>query len=174
MNAIAELLIRNKAIEFGDFTLASGAKSPYYVDVKTAVTHPELLAAIAQEIAERYDLMSWPGLLSEGFLWQSPLRLLHKNPLPSSGLRRKTMARRTRSSGMSKEKISSLSRMSPHREDRHCMALPCCGIAGGRADRVVTVVDREQGAAATLKATGHRSLCSGQGQRDSLNGFSEA
>ena len=42
-NALAEMLIRYRAIEFGDFTLASGAKSPYYIDVKSAVTHPNLL-----------------------------------------------------------------------------------------------------------------------------------
>lgn len=28
-NTLADMLIRYRAIEFGDFTLASGAKSPY-------------------------------------------------------------------------------------------------------------------------------------------------
>ena len=53
-NALAEMLIRYRAIEFGDFTLASGAKSPYYIDVKSAVTHPDLLAAVADTVAAQH------------------------------------------------------------------------------------------------------------------------
>ena len=51
---LAELLVRYKAIEFGEFTLASGAKSTYYIDVKSAVTHPDLLSAVAYRVAETY------------------------------------------------------------------------------------------------------------------------
>jgi orotate phosphoribosyltransferase len=46
-DTLKDLLVRYKAIEFGDFTLASGAKSTYYIDVKSAVTHPDLLMAVA-------------------------------------------------------------------------------------------------------------------------------
>ena len=37
------MLKKYRAIEFGDFTLASGAKSTFYIDVKSAVTDPDLL-----------------------------------------------------------------------------------------------------------------------------------
>lgn len=36
------------AVKFGDFTLASGKKSRYYVDVKKAVTKPEILVYILE------------------------------------------------------------------------------------------------------------------------------
>ena len=52
-NPIADRLIEAGAIEFGEFTLASGATSPYYVDIKTAMTNPALLAAVAGAIADR-------------------------------------------------------------------------------------------------------------------------
>ena len=39
------------ALLFGDFALASGKKSPYYVDIKKAITRPEVLRAIALAIA---------------------------------------------------------------------------------------------------------------------------
>ena len=94
MNKIADLLIRHKAIEFGDFTLASGAKSRYYVDVKTAVTHPDFLAAIAQEIATRYEFDVVAGVAIGGYRWRSQRRLPHKNPLLLSVRKKKTMARR--------------------------------------------------------------------------------
>ncbi len=39
------------ALQFGDFTLASGRKSRYYVDIKKAVTRPEILREIARGMA---------------------------------------------------------------------------------------------------------------------------
>jgi orotate phosphoribosyltransferase len=60
VNRIRDLLIKFKAIEFGDFTLASGAKSSYYIDVKTAATNPELLGAIVRKIARtcQFDMVA--------------------------------------------------------------------------------------------------------------------
>ncbi len=47
------------ALRFGEFTLASGEKSDYYVDIKKASTRPEILSLIAAEmdarLAERPD-----------------------------------------------------------------------------------------------------------------------
>ncbi len=39
------------ALRYGDFTLTSGKKSSYYIDIKTAITRPELLGAIARGMA---------------------------------------------------------------------------------------------------------------------------
>jgi orotate phosphoribosyltransferase len=39
------------ALQFGTFTLASGKTSSYYVDIKRAVTRPDLLRTIAEGIA---------------------------------------------------------------------------------------------------------------------------
>jgi len=43
------------ALRFGDFTLASGAKSTYYIDIKKASTRPAVLSLIAKEMARRMD-----------------------------------------------------------------------------------------------------------------------
>lgn len=48
---IAEHLLACGALRFGDFTLTSGAKSRYYVDVKAAATDPTTLRAIAKAMA---------------------------------------------------------------------------------------------------------------------------
>lgn len=40
-------LLESGAIKFGDFTLTSGKKSKYYVDIKDAATKPELLGLIS-------------------------------------------------------------------------------------------------------------------------------
>lgn len=44
-----------KAVKFGDFTLASGKKSRYYVDVKMAVTKPKILKLISSCIVEEIE-----------------------------------------------------------------------------------------------------------------------
>ncbi len=51
MVPIAKRLLECGAVRFGDFTLTSGAKSPYYVDVKAASTDPATLRAIAAAMA---------------------------------------------------------------------------------------------------------------------------
>ncbi|MHB8633233.1 MAG: orotate phosphoribosyltransferase [Thermoplasmatota archaeon] len=51
MPSIADELVACGALKFGDFTLTSGAKSPYYVDVKMAATDPKTLASIARAMA---------------------------------------------------------------------------------------------------------------------------
>jgi orotate phosphoribosyltransferase len=57
---IKNLLLKYNAIEFGDFTLSSGQKSNYYVDVKTALTHPELLDVVARAILsmKKFDMVA--------------------------------------------------------------------------------------------------------------------
>lgn len=51
MPSIADRLVACGAVRFGEFTLTSGAKSPYYVDVKQALCNPSVLRAIADDMA---------------------------------------------------------------------------------------------------------------------------
>lgn len=48
-------MLREYAVEHGDFVLASGKKSSYYIDVKKAYTRPEVLKEIIREIAGIID-----------------------------------------------------------------------------------------------------------------------
>lgn len=43
------------ALQFGDFTLASGAKSKYYIDIKRASTDPKVLKLIAEGMAAKLE-----------------------------------------------------------------------------------------------------------------------
>lgn len=49
MQSLADALAACGAVKFGRFRLTSGAESPYYVDVKQAVTDPTVLSAIAAD-----------------------------------------------------------------------------------------------------------------------------
>lgn len=58
MTELADALKECGAIKFGDFTLASGRKSRYYVDIKKASTNPELLKLIARKVSKIMELHS--------------------------------------------------------------------------------------------------------------------
>ncbi len=48
-------MLREHAVKHGEFILASGKKSTYYIDVKQAYTRPEVLKEIAVEMASVVD-----------------------------------------------------------------------------------------------------------------------
>ncbi len=52
---LKEKLIECGAIKFGDFTLASGKKSKYYVDIKKASTKYEILELMGNLLAEKVE-----------------------------------------------------------------------------------------------------------------------
>ena len=80
VTGIAEMLKRFKAIEFGDFTLASGVKSSFYVDVKSAVTHPELLAEIATEVIKNHEFDVIAGVAIAAVCWAAAARFFEADP----------------------------------------------------------------------------------------------
>ena len=51
MKHISLGLIRSKALKIGDYTLASGKKSPYYVDLRQAISDPIAMDWIANALA---------------------------------------------------------------------------------------------------------------------------
>ena len=152
MNAIANLLIRHKAIEFGDFTLASGAKSRYYIDVKTAVTHPEFLEAIAHEISGRYTFDVVAGVAVGGVPLAVAVALAAKKPFAIIRAEEKDHGKKNPIIGDVKGKEILLVEDVTTSGGSALYGITMLRNAGARADRVVTVVDREEGAAATLRA----------------------
>ena len=64
---LIELLKANDVIKFGKFTLSSGKESDYYVDMKKAITMPEILECVAHLITEqikdnKVDKIAGPAL----------------------------------------------------------------------------------------------------------------
>ncbi len=48
LTSLADGLLKAGCIKFGEFTLKSGLKSPIYIDLRQVITHPKLLANVAQ------------------------------------------------------------------------------------------------------------------------------
>ena len=154
MNSLADLLIRYKAVEFGDFTLASGAKSRYYVDVKTAVTHPEFLAAIAREIAGRYTFDVVAGVAVGGVPLAVATALAANKPFAIIRAQEKDHGKKNPVIGDVTGKDVLLVEDVTTSGGSALYGISMLRTAGARAKRVVTVVDREQGAEARLKEQG--------------------
>jgi len=157
-NALAEMLIQYKAIEFGDFTLASGAKSPYYIDVKTAVTRPDLLSAVAETIAasEVFDVVA--GVAVGGVPLCVATSLAKKKPYAIIRASEKSHGKKDVIIGDVKGKDVLMVEDVTTSGGSALYGINALRAAGARADRVVTVVDREQGAEAMLQAQGVRLI----------------
>jgi uridine monophosphate synthetase len=48
LSTLADGLLEAGCIKFGDFTLKSGLQSPIYIDLRQIISHPKLLAEVAQ------------------------------------------------------------------------------------------------------------------------------
>jgi uridine monophosphate synthetase len=48
LSSLADSLLEAGCIKFGEFTLKSGLKSPIYIDLRQIISHPKLLAEVAQ------------------------------------------------------------------------------------------------------------------------------
>jgi len=51
-DSLKQKLLDSGAVKFGDFTLTSGKKSNYYVDLKLASTDPSILSLISKEFSK--------------------------------------------------------------------------------------------------------------------------
>jgi orotate phosphoribosyltransferase len=86
-SALADALFRIGALRFGKFTLSSGKRSSYYLDLRVIPSHPDVYALAIEayrEIAERvgegnFDILA--GVATAGVTISSPLAFLLKKPM---------------------------------------------------------------------------------------------
>jgi len=158
VNTIADLLLRHKAIEFGEFTLASGKKSLYYVDVKSAVTNPDLLVAIASAIAHAHTFDVVAGVAVGGIPLAVATSIIAKKPYAIIRAAERSHGKKDLIIGMVKDSNVLLVEDVTTSGGSALYGIGVLRAAGAQADRVVTVVDREQGAGEMLRQQGVRLL----------------
>jgi orotate phosphoribosyltransferase len=154
VNTIADLLIRHKAIEFGEFTLASGKKSQYYIDVKSAVTNPDLLLAIASSIEQTHVFDVVAGVAVGGVPLAVATAMVAKKPYAIIRAAEKSHGKKDVIIGKVKNVNVLLVEDVTTSGGSAIYGIKILRDAGAQADRVVTVVDREQGAGAMLRKQG--------------------
>jgi orotate phosphoribosyltransferase len=151
---IADLLIEEGAIEFGDFTLSSGAKSKYYVDVKTASTKPLLLKAIGEAIAGAFDFDVVAGVAVGAVPLAVAVSLASGKPYAIIRRTEKGHGKSGNIIGEVTGKRVLLVEDVTTSGGSVLYGIECLREEGGIITRVVSVVDREQGAAELLEKVG--------------------
>lgn len=151
-------IIKKKAVTVGDFTLTSGKKSNYYIDIKKVYTSPDVLEEITGELTkliggEKIDRIAGPAVgavpiaVSLSLKMKIPFLIFRRDAklhgttsridgelLP--GDRVVVVEDVTTSGGSVLEAVNAIRR------------------GNGICSKVITVVDRLEGAAALLKKNG--------------------
>ncbi|WAI00900.1 orotate phosphoribosyltransferase [Methanogenium organophilum] len=152
--SVKESLIAFGAIQFGEFTLASGAKSTYYINIKDAATQPGLLTAIGSAIADLgpYDCIAGVAVGAVPIAVAASL---------ASGIPYAIIRKGEKGYGVGGTIIGDV-------KGKHVLLVEDVTTSGGSVmygitalreagavvDTVVTVVDREQGASERLTEAG--------------------
>ncbi len=146
------------AVRFGDFTLASGKKSTYYIDIKKASTDPATLRIIALEATKVIAGMQADAVggvvlggvpLATAVSLESglPLLLIRKSDKSYGTGGRFVGELRTGSKVLLLEDVTTSGGSVKD-------AIEAIRAQGGEVDSVVTVVDRESGATDDLASIG--------------------
>ncbi len=155
---ISSLLIQYHAIEFGEFILASGQKSSYYVDIKQAVTHPDLLCAIGRIVSDAYDFELVAGVAVGGVPLAVAVSLVSGKPYAIIRATEKDHGKAARIIGdVAGRKVLLIEDVTTSGGSA-IYGVEELRRAGACVDTVVTIVDREQGAASRMEKEGI-SLC---------------
>ncbi len=158
MNPLARELIACHAVEFGSFTLASGATSSYYIDIKSAATQPALLRTIARTVAEKYPFEVIAGVAVGGVPLAVAVSLESGRPYAIIRAAAKDHGKKNPVIGDVSGKSVLLIEDVTTSGGSSLYGVEMLRAAGAVVDRVVTVVDREQGAAAMLSGHGVRLI----------------
>jgi len=158
VNRIAELLREHGAVVFGDFTLASGVKSSYYLDVKKAITHPAVLMAIGEEMARQADFDVVAGVAVGGVPIAVATAIASRKPYAIVRSTEKSHGTGGRIIGSISGKQVLLVEDVTTSGGSVIRGIEALRAGGARVDTVITVVVREAGAAAALGRLGIRLI----------------
>jgi orotate phosphoribosyltransferase len=156
VNEIVQLLNRYGALEFGDFVLASGEKSTYYLDIKKVVTRPEALERIAALISRTHDFEVVAGVAVGGVPLAVAVSLASGKPFAIVRNQEKGHGKHGMIIGDVERKRVLLVEDVTTSGSSALMGIRALREAGGIVDCVVTVVDREAGAERNLEREGVR------------------
>ena len=154
VNPIATLLLESGAIEFGDFLLASGARSSYYIDIKTATTNPVVLAAIGRTIAEGWNFDVVAGVAVGAVPIAVAVSLASKRPYAIVRKEKKEHGKAGAIIGDVNGRDVLLVEDVTTSGGSALYGLETLRAAGAHINRVVTIVDREAGAGERLAEKG--------------------
>jgi len=84
MRKIAEIIVKNNAVKFGEFILSSSKKSDIYIDLRVLISKPEAYFLIIEELKNlvlNFNFHGIAGIPTAGLPWASFLAFYLKKPL---------------------------------------------------------------------------------------------
>ncbi|MBC7101125.1 orotate phosphoribosyltransferase [Methanothermobacter tenebrarum] len=155
---LLELLRGKKVIKTGSFILSSGKKSNYYVDIKNAITDPQILDLIAELIkieitGAKIDKIAGPALGAVPIA--TAVSLKTKKPLVIIRKEKKEYGTSKLIEGSIKEgdQVAIVEDVTTTGNSL-LRAIKVIEKNGGRVKRVFVIVDREEGAQENLQREG--------------------
>lgn len=149
------------AVKFGDFTLTSGKKSQYYVDVKQATTVPAILSKIADELRSRVgdadmlagvELGAVPILVAVALASNKPYAIIRK------GERAHGTGRKIEGQPVKGRRVLIIEDVTTS-GGSVAKAVELLRAEGATVTRAETVVDRGEGAIESLRAANVKLGC---------------
>ncbi|MCI4362949.1 MAG: orotate phosphoribosyltransferase [Thermoplasmata archaeon] len=151
-------LLASGAVKFGEFTLTSGKRSDVYVDVKQAWTNPERLALLARALAQRVgeerflagmELGAVPLVVATALETHLPFVVIRKAAREHGTGKRVEGAIAPGARGLLLEDVVTTG-------GSVAASVEILRAEGAVVDRVVAVIDREEGARERLAPLGVR------------------
>ncbi|MDD1724584.1 MAG: orotate phosphoribosyltransferase [Methanospirillum sp.] len=158
-NSLRDLLVSSGAIKSGDFTLASGRKSKIYIDIKKAITDPHILRVIATEVLGKelpFDAVA--GVAVGGVPLAVAVSLGSEKPYIIIRKEQKGHGLSDLCIGDTKGRKILLIEDATTSGGSAVFGIEQIRNAGGDVNLVVTVVDRNEGAAEKLSEMGIRLI----------------
>jgi len=140
------------AIKYGEFTLTSGKKSNYYVDIKLASTRPDVLKIIASKMAREVDGEIIAGMELGAVPLASAVSL--KKDLPFVMVRKESKEHGTEGrieGSLEKGDVVTVVEDVTTTGGSAVETVEILREAGAEVNRVLVVVDRKEGAEEKLK-----------------------
>lgn len=155
-NTIIEMYQR-EIIKFGDYILASGKKSPYYIDLRELTLYPELyrgiMISIASEISRlRYDVIA--GVETAGIIHAGYLSCLLNKPATYIRKKPKTHGTKRLVEANVKDKIVIIIDDVITTGESVSRAINAVRAAGGIVTDVFVIIDRCEGGKQKLSSLG--------------------
>ena len=151
---IAALLAAHGSVRHGDFLLASGRRSDTYVDIKSALTSPGVLSAVALEIAGRGSFEVVAGVAVGGVPVAVAVSLAAERPYAIVRREEKGHGTGGRIVGEVAGRSTLLVEDVTTSGGSVLSAIRILSEAGAKVGTVITIVDREEGAAEALASGG--------------------
>lgn len=153
---LARMLLDLGAVKFGQFTLASGRRSSYYVDIKKASTDVKFLRALSTEMAGRVgDADRLAGIELGAIPILAAVALESGKPFVMVRKERKDhgTAKMIEGELIAGEAVCFIEDVTTT-AGTLIKGIEAVRQAGGKVSRVLVIVDREEGARESLAAIG--------------------